>query len=99
MKTIGLSEFRANCHSVINAVGRTRRPVLITRRGSPIVEIRPIPIGAAEQERLRAERNARDLELINRFADELNEEALDGLEFQAGGPQPRMSKKKRTPKR
>lgn len=34
-------------------------------------------------ERARAARNARDLELINRFADELNAEAADVLRYQA----------------
>ena len=35
------------------------------------------------RERLRAKREARDLELINRYVDELNREALDVLEYQA----------------
>lgn len=35
------------------------------------------------KERARAERDARDLELINRHAEKLNREALDALEYQA----------------
>ena len=34
------------------------------------------------RERKKAQREARDLELINRHADELNRDALDGLEYQ-----------------
>jgi len=33
---------------------------------------------------IRNERNAKDLEIINRRADELNEEALDVLGYQVG---------------
>ena len=35
------------------------------------------------RERARAERNARDLAILNKFARELNVDALDGLEDQA----------------
>ena len=35
------------------------------------------------KERTRAQRDARDLELINRNAEQLNRDALDGLEDQA----------------
>ena len=35
------------------------------------------------RERKKAQREARDLELINRHADELNRDALEGLEDQA----------------
>lgn len=35
------------------------------------------------QERIRAQRDARDLELINRNAEQLNRDATDGLELQA----------------
>jgi hypothetical protein len=34
-------------------------------------------------DRVRAERAARDLEIINRNAEELNRDAVDGLEYQA----------------
>lgn len=34
-------------------------------------------------ERLKAERRARDLAILNRYADELNRDAEDGLEDQA----------------
>jgi len=35
------------------------------------------------RERARAERGARDLAIINRNAEQLNRDALDGLEYQA----------------
>ena len=35
------------------------------------------------QDRARAERDARDLAIINRNASQLNRDALDGLEYQA----------------
>jgi len=35
------------------------------------------------KERARAQRNARDLAIINRNAEQLNRDALDGLEYQA----------------
>ena len=35
------------------------------------------------QERTRAQRDARDLELINRTAEQLNRDAIEGLDLQA----------------
>jgi hypothetical protein len=59
------------------------------------VKIHPIPIDDAEKERLRAERDAREIDLINRFADELNADALDVLSYQADiFAQPRRQKAK-----
>jgi len=73
--------------------------VQITRFGRPLVEIRA-PGPSAEE---RAARNARDLEIINRFADRLNAEAEDGLEDQADMfdefEKPRKGKKRRDKKR
>ena|SRR5579863_1746838 len=83
MRRITLSEFRSNYSSVFRSVEQTRRPILVTRLGKPMVEIRPVSIGAAEEERRRTEREARDLEILNRYADEWNAQAEDGLEYQA----------------
>ena len=47
--------------------------------GTTVVKI--CPPGLSPEERAR--RNARDLALLNRYADELNADAVDGLEFQA----------------
>jgi len=35
------------------------------------------------RDRIRAQRDARDLEIINRNAERLNRDAVDGLEYQA----------------
>lgn len=43
MKTIAISKFKATCHSVLQKVKRTGRPVLVTRFGEPIAEIVPPP--------------------------------------------------------
>ena len=99
MKRITVSEFRSNCSSVIKSVAQTRRPILVTRDGNPLVVIRPVPISAAEEERRRAERDASDLEILNRYSDELNKDALDGLEDQADiFPQPARKVAKRKAK-
>jgi len=59
------------------------------------VKIHPIPVYDAEKERRRAERDAREIDLINRFADELNADALDVLSYQTHiFAQPRREKAK-----
>ena len=57
-----------------------------------------IPIQAAERERLPAEHDARGLELIDRYADTLNADAIDGLHHQADGPSPRPARRARKKK-
>ena len=49
----------------------------------PPVDTRPVPISAVEEERRRAEGDARDLEIFNQYADGLNAQAEDSLEDQA----------------
>jgi len=47
------------------------------------VELNLVISSEAEARRLsKAERNARDIEIINRNADRLNEEAMDALSYQ-----------------
>jgi len=82
VRTINSSEFRTQCLALIRAIHDTGEPIRIARHGKPIAEIHPIPIGDADKERLRAERDAREIESINRFADELNADVLDVLEYQ-----------------
>ena len=97
MKSIPLAEFRANCSSILKSVARYRQPILVTRLGEPVVVIRPVPISVAEEQRRRGERDARELELINRYADRWNAEAEDGLRYQAdifGGRAGRTQKKR-----
>ncbi len=42
MKTMGISEFKAKCIAVIKEARRTSTPIVITRRGEPLVRIEPI---------------------------------------------------------
>jgi prevent-host-death family protein len=41
IEVIAISKFKATCLAVLERVGRTGRPVLITRRGEPIAEVVP----------------------------------------------------------
>ena len=41
METITISRFKATCLAVLERVRQTREPVLVTRRGVPIAEIKP----------------------------------------------------------
>ena len=51
MKTIGISEFKTHCIGVIREAHRTREPLIVTRRGQPLVRVEPI-IGNSEERRL-----------------------------------------------
>ena len=85
MRTIPLSEFRTDPLAVLRSVQKTRRPVRVAQLGEPLAEIHPVPIDAAENERLRAERDAREIEIINRNAAQLNADALDLLNYGTSG--------------
>lgn len=41
MEEIQISKFKATCLAVLDRVGRTGQPVLITRFGKPVTEITP----------------------------------------------------------
>jgi prevent-host-death family protein len=43
MKSISISKFKATCLAVLEHVRRTREPVLVTKRGVPVAEIKPPP--------------------------------------------------------
>jgi prevent-host-death family protein len=43
MQTIAIGKFKATCLAVLERVRRTREPVLVTRRGVPVAEIKPPP--------------------------------------------------------
>ena len=51
MKTIQVSEFKARCLAALKDVQRTRRPLLVTLRGKPLVRIQPAD-GPPEGKRL-----------------------------------------------
>lgn len=41
MESMAISEFKARCLAVLEAVNRTGQPIQVTRRGTPIAEIVP----------------------------------------------------------
>ena len=41
MDTVNISTFKATCLARLDRVKRTGRPLLVTRKGEPIAEIRP----------------------------------------------------------
>jgi prevent-host-death family protein len=44
METITISKFKATCLAVLEQVRRTREPVLVTKGGVPVAEIKPPPL-------------------------------------------------------
>jgi prevent-host-death family protein len=47
MEQISISKFKATCLAVLERVRQTREPVLVTKRGVPIAEIKPPPEASA----------------------------------------------------
>ena len=43
MQTIAISKFKATCLAVLERVGKTRKPILVTRFGKPVAQIIPPP--------------------------------------------------------
>ena len=43
MDDISISKFKATCLAVLERVRLTREPVIVTRRGVPVAEIKPPP--------------------------------------------------------
>lgn len=43
METITISKFKATCLAVLEQVRRSREPILVTKHGQPIAEIKPPP--------------------------------------------------------
>jgi prevent-host-death family protein len=41
VKEIGITEFKANCVSILERIRKTKKPVRITRHGVPIADIVP----------------------------------------------------------
>ena len=42
MRTIAAGKFKAQCLQIMDEVEKTGRPVVITKRGRPIVELGPV---------------------------------------------------------
>ena len=43
MEEIQISKFKATCLAVLDRVGKTRQPVLVTRFGKPVAQVVPPP--------------------------------------------------------
>ncbi len=41
MREINISEFKAKCLALLDQVGKTKKPIRITRRGVPVAEVVP----------------------------------------------------------
>lgn len=41
MKEVAISEFKAKCLAILDEVQKTKQPILVTRRGSPVAEVGP----------------------------------------------------------
>jgi prevent-host-death family protein len=41
MRTVKASEFKAKCLALMDQVARTGEPVLVTKNGKPVAELRP----------------------------------------------------------
>jgi prevent-host-death family protein len=41
--TIGAGEFKTRCLQLLDEVGRTKEPLVITKRGKPVAKLVPIP--------------------------------------------------------
>ena len=46
MEEIQISKFKATCLAVLDRVGKTRQPVLVTRFGKPVAQVVPPPPGS-----------------------------------------------------
>jgi prevent-host-death family protein len=44
-RTIAAGEFKAKCLRIMDEVKDTGRPVIVTKRGKPVIEVRPITNG------------------------------------------------------
>ncbi len=42
MKTVLISEFKAKCIQMLKDVKKTKRPIVVTLRGEPMVRVEPI---------------------------------------------------------
>jgi len=43
MEEIAISKFKATCLAVMERVRKTRKPILVTRFGKPVVQVMPPP--------------------------------------------------------
>jgi prevent-host-death family protein len=51
MEEIAISKFKATCLEVLERVRRTRKPILVTRFGSPVAEVTPPSVSQSKGKR------------------------------------------------
>lgn len=56
MKRVGISDFKARCIGLIKEAHRSGEPLVVTRRGQPLVRVEPI-LGTRDGRRLGALRD------------------------------------------
>jgi prevent-host-death family protein len=42
-ESMAISKFKATCLAALERVRRTRRPIVVTRRGVPVAQVVPVP--------------------------------------------------------
>lgn len=52
MRTISISEFKATCLALLEDVRQTGEPIIVTKRGVPIAEVKPPPATLRPKRRL-----------------------------------------------
>ncbi len=57
VESISVSVFKATCLGVLKKVQETGRPILVTRRGNPVVQIGPPPVSPPAAHWLGSMRN------------------------------------------
>lgn len=45
MRTIGAGKFKESCLRLLDEVGSSGEPILITKRGRPVAQLGPVPAG------------------------------------------------------
>ncbi len=52
MKTVAITEFKTKCNSLLRQVQSSGEPLLVTRRGQPMVRIEPLRRAPRQKRRL-----------------------------------------------
>ncbi|HTC95680.1 MAG TPA: type II toxin-antitoxin system Phd/YefM family antitoxin [Terriglobales bacterium] len=77
MEKIAISEFKAKCLAVIDQVNKTKKSVVITRRGEPIAELIPAAAKVKRKEWLGSMKDT--FEIVG----DITESVIDMNEFEA----------------
>jgi len=49
MEEVSISHFKATCLAILAKVNRTKKPILVLRKGEPIAQVGPPPLSAMPQ--------------------------------------------------